>query len=46
VVGVLGQGPVPSFAPPTIPVGPVVGGSVIPTPGHLALGPQPGMAVV
>jgi hypothetical protein len=46
VVGVLGHGPVPSFAPPAVPLGPVVGGSVIPTPGHLALGPQPAMAVV
>lgn len=35
VRGVLGTGPVPSFAPPFVPVGPVVGGSVISTPGQL-----------
>lgn len=46
VVGVLGQGPVPGFAPPAVPAAPVVGGMVIPVPGHLALGPQPAMAVV
>ncbi len=32
---VLGQGPIPTFAPPFVPVGPVVGGNNIPTPGHL-----------
>jgi hypothetical protein len=32
---VLGMGPVPSFAPPFVPVGPVVMGSVIPKPGVL-----------
>lgn len=36
VIGVLGKGPVPSFAPPYVPVGPVVGGDNIATPGHLA----------
>jgi len=46
VQGVMGQGPVPSFAPPNVPVGPVMGGSVIPTPGHLAMGIQPPMVVV
>jgi hypothetical protein len=30
---VLGTGPVPSFAPPVAPVGPVISGTVIPTPG-------------
>jgi hypothetical protein len=35
VQNVLGTGPIPSFAPPVTPVGPVVGGSVIPTPGVL-----------
>ena len=35
VMLVLGKGPVPTFAPPYVPVGPVVNGSVIPTPGHL-----------
>ena len=35
VQNVLGQGPVPSFAPPAIPVGSVIGGSTIPLPGQL-----------
>lgn len=35
IMNVLGTGPVPSFAPPFAPVGPVVGGSIIPTPGVL-----------
>jgi hypothetical protein len=35
VMLVLGQGPIPTFAPPFVPVGPVVGGNNIPTPGHL-----------
>jgi hypothetical protein len=30
----LGKGPVPTFAPPYVPVGPVVGGDIIPIPGH------------
>jgi len=34
VTGVMGMGPVPSFAPPFMPAGPVVGGSTLPTPGH------------
>ena len=33
VMNVMGQGPVPSFAPPYVPTGPVVGGTVIPQPG-------------
>jgi hypothetical protein len=32
---VLGKGPIPTFAPPFVPVGPVVGGDNIATPGHL-----------
>ncbi|MEM6973386.1 MAG: hypothetical protein AAF577_11330 [Pseudomonadota bacterium] len=32
VSNVLGHGPVPTFAPPAVPTGPVVGGSVLPTP--------------
>jgi hypothetical protein len=36
VTQVMGRGPVPSFAPPYVPVGPVVGGDNLPTPGHLA----------
>jgi hypothetical protein len=35
VQGVLGKGPVPTFAPPYVPVGPVVGGDNIVTPGHI-----------
>ena len=35
VMGVMGSGPVPSFAPPYIAVGPVVMGSVAAAPGHL-----------
>lgn len=35
VQNVLGTGPVPTFAPPFVPAGPVVGGTVIPTPGVL-----------
>jgi hypothetical protein len=35
VHNVLGKGPVPSFAPPYVPVGPVVMGDNIPVPGHL-----------
>jgi hypothetical protein len=34
---VMGKGPIPSFAPPYVPVGPVVGGDIISAPGHLAL---------
>ena len=33
VQNVLGTGPIPTFAPPFVPVGPVLGGFVIPTPG-------------
>lgn len=36
IIGVMGKGPVPSFAPPYVPVGPVVGGDNLPIPGHLA----------
>lgn len=36
VRNVLGQGPVPTFAPPVILVGPVVNGSVLPNPGILS----------
>ena len=39
VMNVMGQGPVPSFAPPVVPTGPVVAGSVIPAPG-VVLGSQ------
>jgi hypothetical protein len=33
VQNVLGMGPIPTFAPPFVPVGPVLAGWVIPTPG-------------
>jgi hypothetical protein len=36
VMNVLGKGPVPTFAPPFVPVGPVLGGDNLPIPGHLA----------
>jgi hypothetical protein len=35
VMLVMGKGPIPSFAPPFVPVGPVVGGDNIAAPGHL-----------
>ena len=35
VMLVLGKGPIPTFAPPFVPVGPVVGGQNIAVPGHL-----------
>lgn len=36
VMLVLGKGPIPTFAPPYVPVGPVVAGQNIAAPGHLA----------
>lgn len=33
VMGMMGQGPIPSFSPGRIPVGPVIGGTVTPAPG-------------
>lgn len=39
--GLLAQGPVPTFAPPYVPVGPVVGGSVMSTEGTPAIGGVP-----
>ena len=35
VRNVMGHGPIPTFAPPIVPVGPVINGSVIPTSGVL-----------
>jgi hypothetical protein len=35
VMLVLGKGPIPTFAPPFVPVGPVVGGDNLAIPGHL-----------
>ncbi len=37
VMNVLGKGQIPTFAPPFVPVGPVVGGDVLSIPGHLAM---------
>ena len=37
VMMVMGKGPVPTYAPPYVPVGPVVGGDNIAAPGHLAV---------
>ena len=37
VMMVMGMGPVPTFNPPYVPVGPVINGYVIPSPGHLAV---------
>jgi len=36
VMLVMGKGPIPTFAPPFVPVGPVLMGDNIPVPGHLA----------
>ena len=36
VMMVMGKGPIPTFAPPYVPVGPVVGGDILSIPGHLA----------
>ena len=40
VVGVMGKGPIPSYAPPYVPVGPVVMGDNISGPGHVIAGPR------
>ncbi|MBN1843965.1 MAG: hypothetical protein JW883_17020 [Deltaproteobacteria bacterium] len=37
VMLVLGKGPVPTFAPPYVPVGPVIMGDIISVPGHLMM---------
>lgn len=39
VTNVMGAGPVPTFAPPFVPVGPVINGWIISAPGHLAAAP-------
>ena len=36
IVGVLGKGPVPSFAPPYVPVAPVMGGNIVEVGPHFA----------
>jgi len=40
VVGVMGKGPIPSFAPPYVPVGPVVMGDNLSAPGQVIAGPR------
>ena len=45
VVGVMGKGPIPSFAPPYVPVGPVVMGDNVSGPGHAIAGPRFGRLV-
>ncbi len=45
VVGVMGKGPIPSFAPPYVPVGPVVMGENLSTPGRTIAGPRFGRLV-
>jgi hypothetical protein len=40
IVGVMGKGPIPSFAPPYVPVGPVVMGENLSTPGRTIAGPR------
>ena len=40
VVVVMGKGPIPSYAPPYVPVGPVVMGDNISGPGHVIAGPR------
>ena len=40
VIGVMGKGPIPSYAPPYVPVGPVVMGDNISAPGHVIAGPR------
>lgn len=45
VMNVLGGGPVPTFAPPYVPVGPVVNGNVLATPGHLSNAPRMSLIV-
>lgn len=41
-LALLGRGPVPTFAPPYVPVGPVIGGDNLAAPGHLVafIGPR------
>jgi len=40
LVGVMGKGPIPTFAPPYVPVGPVIMGENISGPGHVIAGPR------
>jgi hypothetical protein len=40
IVGVMGKGPIPTYAPPYVPVGPVVMGDNISGPGQVIAGPR------
>jgi len=46
VMNVLGTGPIPTFAPPYVPVGPVVGGTGMMAPGGLVTMPPPPVPVL
>lgn len=46
VMLVMGKGPIPTFAPPYVPVGPVVGGDIIAAPGHLIAGSLPNVTLL
>jgi hypothetical protein len=39
IAGVMGKGPIPTYAPPYVPVGPVVMGDNLSAPGHTIAGP-------
>jgi hypothetical protein len=45
LVGVMGKGPIPTFAPPYVPVGPVVMGDNLSAPGHVIAGPRFGRMI-
>jgi hypothetical protein len=45
IVGVMGKGPIPTFAPPYVPVGPVVMGDNISGPGQVIAGPRFGRLI-
>jgi hypothetical protein len=45
VVGVMGKGPIPTYAPPYVPVGPVIMGDNISGPGQVIAGPRFGRTI-
>jgi len=45
IVGVKGKGPIPTYAPPYVPVGPVVMGDNISGPGQVIAGPRFGRTI-
>ena len=45
ITGLMGKGPVPTYAPPYVPVGPVAMGDNISAPGRLFSGPRFGKLV-